>query len=80
METRDNMIELEEKMTALATGLPLGSKAFPRQVPDLELRNRFGDQTQLLYAFAARALARLSSVTRILAAHAPRQTPPRSCA
>jgi hypothetical protein len=50
------MIEFEEKMAALSGGLSAEGKALTRQVLDLELRNRFGDHTQLPEEFAARAL------------------------
>jgi hypothetical protein len=52
----DNVIEFEEKMAALSAGLSADGKALTRQVLDLELRNRFGDRTQLPDEFAARAL------------------------
>lgn len=50
------MIEFEEKMAALGAALSAEGKALTRQVLDLELRNRFGDRTQLPEEFAARAL------------------------
>jgi hypothetical protein len=50
------VIEFEEKMAALGAGLSEESRTLTRQVLDLELRNRFGDRTQLPEEFAARAL------------------------
>lgn len=50
------MIEFEEQMAALAAGLSMEGKALTRQVLDLELRNRFGERSQLPEEFASRAL------------------------
>ncbi len=50
------MITFEEKMARLGAALSEESRAFTRQVLDLELRNRFGVRTQLPEEFAARAL------------------------
>lgn len=50
------MIEFEEKMAALAGELSADGKALAGQVLDLELRNRFGDRSQLAEELAARAL------------------------
>ena len=43
-------------MAALAAGLSAEGKALTRQVLDLELRNRFGERSQLPEEFATRAL------------------------
>ena len=50
------MIEFEQQMAALAAGLSAEGKALTRQVLDLELRNRFGERSQLPEEFATRAL------------------------
>ena len=50
------MIEFEQQMAALAAGLSTEGKALTRQVLDLELRNRFGERSQLPEEFATRAL------------------------
>lgn len=50
------MIEFEEKMAALGAALSADGKTLTRQVLDLELRNRFGDRSQLPEEFASRAL------------------------
>lgn len=50
------MIEFEEKMAALGAALSEEGKGLTRQILDLELRNRFGDRSQLPEEFAVRAL------------------------
>jgi hypothetical protein len=50
------MNDFEQKMASLADGLSADAKALAGQVLDLELRNRFGERSQLPEELAARAL------------------------
>lgn len=57
------MIEFEEKMAQLGSSLTADGRELARQVLDLELRNRFGDHSQLPEQVATLALKAVKART-----------------